>query len=148
MGIKGTVRRSTDGDFIHANVDLDVIITEEPPQGSLDKPEEIFHIMEHFCLGRRRLHVFGEDHTVRPGQRLFEKRTMLVLDMFFSSFLGFLQIKKQIQVRGMKLKNVLQSLSNRFIKKCAASPCSDSKKKEENARLKWELSFSQTCGPD
>ncbi|PIK49806.1 putative methyltransferase-like protein 14-like [Apostichopus japonicus] len=67
MGIKGTVRRSTDGDFIHANVDLDVIITEEPPQGSLDKPEEIFHIMEHFCLGRRRLHVFGEDHTVRPG---------------------------------------------------------------------------------
>jgi len=29
MGIKGTVRRSTDGDFIHANVDIDLIITEE-----------------------------------------------------------------------------------------------------------------------
>ena len=29
MGIKGTVRRSTDFDFIHANVDLDIIITEE-----------------------------------------------------------------------------------------------------------------------
>ncbi|KAJ8023053.1 N6-adenosine-methyltransferase non-catalytic subunit [Holothuria leucospilota] len=67
MGIKGTVRRSTDGDFIHANVDLDVIITEEPEQGNLEKPEEIFHIMEHFCLGRRRLHIFGQDHTVRPG---------------------------------------------------------------------------------
>ena len=30
MGIKGTVRRSTDGDFIHANVDIDLIIDEEP----------------------------------------------------------------------------------------------------------------------
>lgn len=30
MGIKGTVKRSTDGDFIHANVDIDLIITEEP----------------------------------------------------------------------------------------------------------------------
>ncbi|XP_046859175.1 N6-adenosine-methyltransferase non-catalytic subunit-like isoform X1 [Xenia sp. Carnegie-2017] len=30
MGIKGTVRRSTDFDFIHANVDIDLIITEEP----------------------------------------------------------------------------------------------------------------------
>jgi len=29
MGIKGTVRRNQDGDFIHANVDLDIIITEE-----------------------------------------------------------------------------------------------------------------------
>ncbi|XP_038061357.1 N6-adenosine-methyltransferase non-catalytic subunit-like [Patiria miniata] len=67
MGIKGTVRRSTDGDFIHANIDLDVIITENPETGSLDKPEEIFHIIEHFCLGRRRLHVFGSDSTIRPG---------------------------------------------------------------------------------
>ena len=67
MGIKGTVRRSTDGDFIHANVDLDIIIGEEPEYGSTDKPEEIFKIVEHFCLGRRRLHIFGNDHTVRPG---------------------------------------------------------------------------------
>lgn len=67
MGIKGTVRRSTDGDFIHANVDLDIIISEEAEYGSTDKPEEIFKIIEHFCLGRRRLHIFGNDHTVRPG---------------------------------------------------------------------------------
>ena len=67
MGIKGTVRRSTDGDFIHANVDLDIIISEEPEYGSTEKPEELFRIVEHFCLGRRRLHVFGNDHTVRPG---------------------------------------------------------------------------------
>uniref|UniRef100_A0A1B6FC80 N(6)-adenosine-methyltransferase non-catalytic subunit METTL14 n=1 Tax=Cuerna arida TaxID=1464854 RepID=A0A1B6FC80_9HEMI len=67
MGIKGTVRRSTDGDFIHANVDIDLIISEEPEYGSLEKPVEIFHIIEHFCLGRRRLHVFGRDSTIRPG---------------------------------------------------------------------------------
>lgn len=54
MGIKGTVRRSTDGDFIHANVDIDLIISEEPEYGSIEKPVEIFHIIEHFCLGRRR----------------------------------------------------------------------------------------------
>lgn len=65
--ILGTVRRSTDGDFIHANVDIDLIISEEPEYGSLEKPVEIFHIIEHFCLGRRRLHVFGRDSTIRPG---------------------------------------------------------------------------------
>ncbi|TNN07764.1 N6-adenosine-methyltransferase non-catalytic subunit isoform 1 [Schistosoma japonicum] len=70
MGIHGTVRRSTDGDFIHANIDIDLIIEEAPPQGSYaakDKPTEIFHIIEHFCLGRRRLHLFGRDSTLRPG---------------------------------------------------------------------------------
>ncbi|XP_059502057.1 N6-adenosine-methyltransferase non-catalytic subunit isoform X1 [Stegostoma tigrinum] len=67
MGIRGTVRRSTDGDFIHANVDIDLIITEEPEIGNLEKPVEIFHIIEHFCLGRRRLHIFGRDSTIRPG---------------------------------------------------------------------------------
>lgn len=67
MGIKGTVRRSTDGDFIHSNVDIDLIISEEPPYGSYEKPDEMFHIIEHFCLGRRRLHLFGRDSTIRPG---------------------------------------------------------------------------------
>ncbi|XP_017132657.1 N6-adenosine-methyltransferase non-catalytic subunit [Drosophila elegans] len=67
MGIKGTVRRSTDGDFIHANVDIDLIISEEEEFGSFEKPIEIFHIIEHFCLGRRRLHLFGRDSSIRPG---------------------------------------------------------------------------------
>ncbi|XKL66913.1 hypothetical protein PGB90_010333 [Kerria lacca] len=67
MGIKGTVRRSTDGDFIHANIDIDLIISEENECGSLEKPVEIFYIIEHFCLGRRRLHLFGRDSTIRPG---------------------------------------------------------------------------------
>merc|ERR1739844_131837 len=67
MGIKGTVRRSTDGDFIHANVDIDLIIDEEPEPGSLEKPIEMFRIIEHFCLGKRRLQIFGIDSTIRPG---------------------------------------------------------------------------------
>lgn len=67
MGIKGTVRRSTDGDFIHANIDIDLVIAEEEQYGSDEKPIEIFHIIEHFCLGRRRLHIFGKDTTIRPG---------------------------------------------------------------------------------
>ena len=67
MGIKGTVKRSTDGNFIHANVDIDLIIEDEPEFGCKDKPVEIFHIIEHFCLGRRRLHLFGRDSTIRPG---------------------------------------------------------------------------------
>ncbi|CAM8946243.1 unnamed protein product [Rhodiola kirilowii] len=67
MGIKGTVRRSTDGHIIHANIDTDVIIAEEPPYGSTEKPEDMYRIIEHFCLGRRRLELFGEDHNIRAG---------------------------------------------------------------------------------
>lgn len=40
MGIKGTVRRSTDGHVIHANIDTDIIIAEEPTDG----------IFFHVCL--------------------------------------------------------------------------------------------------
>lgn len=68
MGIKGTVRRNQDSHIIHANIDTDVIISEEPPlAGSLEKPIELYHIIEHFCLGRRRLELFGHDHNIRPG---------------------------------------------------------------------------------
>ncbi|XP_022850090.1 methyltransferase-like protein 1 isoform X2 [Olea europaea var. sylvestris] len=67
MGIKGTVRRSTDGHVIHANIDTDVIIAEEPPYGSTSKPEDMYRIIEHFALGRRRLELFGEDHNIRSG---------------------------------------------------------------------------------
>ena len=67
VGIHGTVKRSQDGNFIHANTDLDLILSEEPEFFSEDKPEEIFKIIEHFCLGRRRLHLFGTDKDIRPG---------------------------------------------------------------------------------
>ncbi|KAE9522259.1 hypothetical protein AGLY_017332 [Aphis glycines] len=67
MGIKGTVRRSIDGDFIHSNIDTDLIISEKNDYGSMEKPAEIFNIIEHFCLGRRRLHLFGCDGSIRQG---------------------------------------------------------------------------------
>ncbi|CAF1211097.1 unnamed protein product [Rotaria magnacalcarata] len=67
MGIRGTVRRSVDSDFIHANVDIDLIITEEPEWGDPTKPLELYHIIEHFCLGRRRLHLFAREATIRRG---------------------------------------------------------------------------------
>lgn len=67
MGIKGTVRRNQDSHVIHANIDTDIIISEEPPLGSTEKPVELYHIIEHFSLGRRRLELFGHDHNIRPG---------------------------------------------------------------------------------
>uniref|UniRef100_J3N310 Uncharacterized protein n=1 Tax=Oryza brachyantha TaxID=4533 RepID=J3N310_ORYBR len=92
MGIKGTVRRSTDGHIIHANIDTDIIIAEEATDEPLrfiyvgkslkyhfleayyflvyrfnKKPEDMYRIIEHFALGRRRLELFGEDHNIRPG---------------------------------------------------------------------------------
>jgi mRNA (2'-O-methyladenosine-N6-)-methyltransferase len=67
LGIRGSVRRNIDAHIIHSNVDTDVIIAEEPKQGSTRKPEELYSIIEHFCLGRRRLELFGEDHNIRPG---------------------------------------------------------------------------------
>ncbi|KAJ6821535.1 methyltransferase-like protein 1 [Iris pallida] len=67
MGIKGTVRRSTDGHIIHANIDTDIIIAEEPADGSMKKPDDMYRIIEHFALGKRRLELFGEDHNIRSG---------------------------------------------------------------------------------
>lgn len=67
MGIKGTVRRATDGHIIHSNIDTDIIVSEEMPFGSERKPEEMYLIIERFCLGRRRLELFGEDHNIRNG---------------------------------------------------------------------------------
>jgi len=54
MGIKGTVRRTTDGHLIHANIDTDIIISEEPPTGSTKKPEELYQVIERFAQGGHR----------------------------------------------------------------------------------------------
>ena len=55
MGIRGSVRRSTDGHLIHTNVDTDVIISDEPEYCSTEKPEEMYATIEHFCLGASKL---------------------------------------------------------------------------------------------
>jgi len=51
VGLKGDVRRASDSHFIHANIDTDVIVDEEPEFGSTTKPLEMYHIIERFCLG-------------------------------------------------------------------------------------------------
>lgn len=53
MGLKGSVRRALDGHYIHANCDTDVIVSEEPPGGSTEKPVELYEIIERFCMGKR-----------------------------------------------------------------------------------------------
>jgi len=67
MGIKGTVRRSSDGRLIHCNVDTDIIVADEEPAESTKKPEEIYQIIENFCQGRKRLELFGSDDNLRRG---------------------------------------------------------------------------------
>jgi len=40
MGIKGTVCQSRDGDFIHSNIDTNLIISEKNVHGLTEKPAE------------------------------------------------------------------------------------------------------------
>ncbi|KAF8970596.1 MT-A70-domain-containing protein [Flammula alnicola] len=67
MGIRGTVRRSTDSWFVHCNVDTDVIIWEGDPDDPTRKPPEMYTLVENFCLGMRRLEVFGKLSSLRRG---------------------------------------------------------------------------------
>ncbi|CAA7262608.1 unnamed protein product [Cyclocybe aegerita] len=67
MGIRGTVRRSTDSWFVHCNVDTDVIIWEGDPEDPTRKPPEMYTLIENFCLGFRRLEIFGKLSSLRRG---------------------------------------------------------------------------------
>lgn len=91
MGIRGTVRRSTDSFLVHCNVDTDVLVWEGDPSGapcSLScasppvahspfafrgapdpalKPPELQSLVENFCLGTRRLHLYGSPRALRRG---------------------------------------------------------------------------------
>ncbi|KAJ3868488.1 MT-A70-domain-containing protein [Lentinula novae-zelandiae] len=68
IGIRGTVRRSTDSWFVHCNVDTDVIIWEGDPCDPTRKPPEMYTLIENFCLGIRRLEIFGKaSSSIRRG---------------------------------------------------------------------------------
>lgn len=67
VGVKGDVRRANDSHFIHANIDTDVIVSEEFEPGSTRKPEELYDIIERFCLGRRKIELFADNHSIRDG---------------------------------------------------------------------------------
>lgn len=68
MGIRGTVRRSTDTHFVHCNVDTDVILWHGDGTSDMkSKPPELYQIIENFCLGTRRLELFGRNRNLRRG---------------------------------------------------------------------------------
>ena len=74
MGIRGTVVRSTDSFFVHCNIDTDVILWPgETINAGMDiisplkKPHELYTIAENFCLGTRRLELFGTNRNLRRG---------------------------------------------------------------------------------
>lgn len=67
VGVRGTLKRSIDTHFLHANCDVDLIMEEEKEFGSTQKPIELYETIEHFCLGRRRLELFGLDRNMRDG---------------------------------------------------------------------------------
>ncbi|KAG5735578.1 Methyltransferase-like protein 14 [Termitomyces sp. T112] len=67
IGIRGTVRRSTDSWFVHCNVDTDVIFWLGDPTDPTRKPPEMYTLVENFCLGLRRLEIFGRPSSLRRG---------------------------------------------------------------------------------
>ncbi|KAI9451253.1 MT-A70-domain-containing protein [Lactarius psammicola] len=67
IGIRGTVRRSTDSWFVHCNVDTDVILWEGDPSDPMRKPPEMYTLIENFCLGLRRLELFARARSLRRG---------------------------------------------------------------------------------
>lgn len=44
-----------------------MIISENPRYGSTVKPKELYDIIERFCLGRKRIELFGNQQNLRPG---------------------------------------------------------------------------------
>ncbi|WWD03279.1 hypothetical protein V865_001330 [Kwoniella europaea PYCC6329] len=68
MGIRGTVRRSTDMRFVHCNVDTDVMIWEgDDDRDSPVFPPYLYTLIENFCLGTRRLELFPTSPNPRRG---------------------------------------------------------------------------------
>ena len=69
MGLKGTVRRSTNVDLIHCNVDTDVLL-ETVDQRANVVPEEIYSVVENFTSMNRKIHILPVHSTadlpVRP----------------------------------------------------------------------------------
>lgn len=65
--------RNRDGHLVHANIHTDLVIAQEPLDPSCThKPAEVYRVIEDFCLGRRRLELFGDIANVRDGWvRLF-----------------------------------------------------------------------------
>ena len=49
VGFVEKMEDKNDSSYIHPNIDSDVIMTEEFSEGSLEKPKDIYDIIERFC---------------------------------------------------------------------------------------------------
>ncbi|PWN20931.1 MT-A70-domain-containing protein [Microstroma glucosiphilum] len=81
VGIRGTVKRNQDSNFVHCNIDTDVLfwpgearensspLTSDSvrPIDLRLKPPELYTIIENFCLGTRRVELFGTNRNLRRG---------------------------------------------------------------------------------
>jgi mRNA m6A methyltransferase non-catalytic subunit len=52
---------------ISKRLDTDVILWEGDPTDPTRKPPEMYQLIENFCLGTRRLELFGRYHSLRRG---------------------------------------------------------------------------------
>ncbi len=63
IGINEKSDKQIDPDYVHPNLDSDVILSDQDDyydhKKIFNKPGEILDIIERFCLGRRRLLLFG-----------------------------------------------------------------------------------------
>ncbi|CCH45416.1 Karyogamy protein KAR4 [Wickerhamomyces ciferrii] len=90
MCITGTVRRSTDGNLIHCNVDTDLNIEDEDLNNEENKnlivPNHIYKVAENFSSANRRLHIIpsrsGYNNPVRPRRGWVIMSPDIILDNF------------------------------------------------------------------
>ena len=69
IGLNNTqLKRSVDGKFIHSNCDCDTVITQSASaKAPMEKPVEVFEIIERFCAGRKRIELFADMNSLRDG---------------------------------------------------------------------------------
>lgn len=101
MCITGTVRRSTDKDIIHCNVNTDLSL-ENSSTGNSAVPAQIYKVVENFSSSTRRLHIIPtstglKKHVkVRPGWVIVSPD--IILDNFDPE-----RYKKDIEAIGSKI---------------------------------------------
>lgn len=101
MCITGTVRRSTDKDLIHCNVNTDLAL-ENSSTGNSAVPSQIYKVVENFSSSTRRLHIIptstglSKPVKVRPGWVIISPD--IILDNFEPE-----RYKRDIQIIGSKI---------------------------------------------
>jgi len=54
--------------FVYPGSEVDAFVAEIPEdEGSTAKPPDLYRLIEHYCMGRRRLELFGTDNNIRDG---------------------------------------------------------------------------------